>query len=211
MVPRSAEMQPTDSDTSAAQWSLCCVRFPTDSAVCLWARGAGGIPGEIHSWEVIEFEGKRQHREEERIVRAQWISKMTATQQYKGEMGLHKGGCSILQTEIRLSYFLFITENSLKLQEGIYVDIYIPPVDFSCFLLQATKPVYLNSTFSNLKLPHCITLYSFQHHRMLKMYLHSSIRLSSSVHINVFFSAAYTLFAQSCTPPTSHERYRFQT
>lgn len=64
-----SSMQPTDSDTSASQWSLCCVRFPTDSAVCLWARGAGGIPGETHSWEVIEFEGRR---EEERIVQAQW-------------------------------------------------------------------------------------------------------------------------------------------
>lgn len=75
MVPRSVEMQPTDSDTSASQWSLCCVRFPTDSAVCLWARGAEGIPGETNSWEVIEFEGKRQHWEKERIVQAQWISR----------------------------------------------------------------------------------------------------------------------------------------
>lgn len=66
MAPPSAERQPTDSDMSASQQSLCCVRFPTDSAVCLWARGAGGIPGETHSWEVIEFEGNRQHREKGR-------------------------------------------------------------------------------------------------------------------------------------------------
>ena len=49
MAARSAEMQPTDSDTFASQWSLCCVRFPTDSAVCLWARGAAGESLEKHT------------------------------------------------------------------------------------------------------------------------------------------------------------------
>lgn len=59
-VPRSVRMQPTDSDTSASQRSLCCVRFPTDSAVCLWAWGScQGIPGGTRSWKVIEFEGEK--------------------------------------------------------------------------------------------------------------------------------------------------------
>lgn len=59
-APRRVRMQPTDSDTSASQRSLCCVRFPTDSAVCLWASGScQGFPGGTHSWKVIEFEGEK--------------------------------------------------------------------------------------------------------------------------------------------------------
>lgn len=204
MVAQSAEMQPTDSDTSASQWSLCCVRFPTDSAVCLWARGAGGIPGETHSWEVIEFEGKRQHTRGDGAGDTVDLQKTTA----KGVVG------ALLREDV-----VFSKQKS----RFFFWNLCIVSGEFVLFNKKKTKNLLLwicifftlrgaegvvflqkNSTFANSQWPNSITLHSRQDHRMLKNVFAFFAFLFHLQCILMYSFLLHTLFAHSTAPLTLH-------
>lgn len=125
MVARSAR------DASHRLWHLC---FTVEFMLCqvpnrLWSlsvgQGSWGIPGETHSWEVIEFEGKRQHREKERIVQTQWISRKWL--HHKRTRGGHcctvQGECFIFQTKKTAFLLYFWHTTLLQITTGGLVSI----------------------------------------------------------------------------------------
>lgn len=103
--------------------------------LCSLSLGRGscqGIPGETRSWEVIEFEGKRQRRKEERIVQPR--RRMTAAGARKG---MHR--CSARGVCYLFIYFpkersgsscLFNALHSFVVLRGIHVDKYTSCIYF---------------------------------------------------------------------------------
>lgn len=134
-------MQPTDS------WHLCFTAefmlCQVPHRLCSLSLGQGscqGIPGETHSWEVIEFEGKRQHRKEERIVQPQ--RRMTAAGACKG---MHRcsaqGVCYlfIFPKERSGSSCLFNVLHSSDVLRGIHFDKYTSCVYFLALRCEGCK------------------------------------------------------------------------
>lgn len=197
MAPQSVEMQPTDSDTSASQWSLCCVRFPTDSAVCLWARGAGESLEKHTAGRLLNLKEKDSIGKRRGQCRHSGFLENDCTTSIRRQTSAYCTGRMLHFTK-RNQVFLFSLKYTISLEShgGIYVDKYT-----SRGFLYAESGISKFYLFLNSKLPYAITLHSHQDHRMLYIYLHLSIPLSSLVHINVLFSAAYTLFAHFTQTP----------
>lgn len=105
-------------------------------------QGSWGIPGETHSWEVIEFEGKRQHREKDRIAQTQWISrKRLHHKRAKGDVDVQYKGSVTFSKQNQISSFLFNTLHSLELQGGMSVDKHTS-CGYGCFMLQGLKVAF---------------------------------------------------------------------
>lgn len=100
-----------------AEFMLCQV--PHRLCSLSWARGARGIPGETHSWEVYWNWRQRQRQEEETIVQARRnCGERLHRRRAKGAAQL-LGGCCSRQTDQTL--LLGSTKQKLTLLGGICV------------------------------------------------------------------------------------------
>lgn len=97
----SSSMRPPDCDTSASQQSLCCVKFPTDSAVCLGPEESGESPEKHTAGRFIETEGKDSAGKRRRLFRRSETVENDCTNGEGRESVDLQGGCCSQQTQIK--------------------------------------------------------------------------------------------------------------
>lgn len=180
--------------------------------LCSLSLGQGscqGFPGETHSWEVIEFEGKRQQRKEERIEQPQ--RRMTAAGAHKGMYRCSAQGVCYLfffPKERSGSSCLFNALHSFDVLQGIHVDKYKSCVYFLALRCKGRKwhfealpsrahhdpapPHYIPAQMTECSKCICISAFLFDLYCIL-MYFFSS--LPRCVH---------TLGSLHARPPTLH-------
>lgn len=153
--------------------------------LCSLSLGQGscqGIPGETHSWEVIQFEGKRQQRKEERIVQPQ--RRMTAAGARKG---MHR--CSVKGV---CYLFFFPKRDQAPL---VFLMLFILSMYYREFMLINTRPASIFLLYAAraasgiLKLRRLERTTTQLHHIIFRPRWQNALNVFAFEHFSLIFTA----------------------